>query len=368
MTMRTKPPFRADHVGSLLRPKELADARVKWHEGKLSAEALKELEDNAVRDVVALQEGVGLKAITDGEFRRDTWHLDFIYGFEGIVPDEETHGINLIKGEKLMTQKVVGRIGNNSGYMREHFAFLKSATKETAKFCIPAPALVFIRGGRAAIDKTAYPDLDEFWTDLIAAYANEVKALGDLGCTYLQFDDTSLAFLCDPDYRAKMKARGDDPDKLVERYASATSQAIANRPREMTVTCHMCRGNYKSTWMTQGGYEPVAEIMFANLDVDGYFMEFDDERSGGFEPLRFVPDDKLVVVGVITSKTAALEPKDVIKRRIDEAAKYVPLDRLCLSPQCGFSSTHHGNALTEDAERRKLAHVVEIAEEIWGSA
>jgi 5-methyltetrahydropteroyltriglutamate--homocysteine methyltransferase len=346
----------------------LAAARVKWHAGELSAEALKEIEDKAVRDVVALQESVGLKSVTDGEFRRDAWHLDFIYAFDGIEPDDQTHGISMILGEKLATQRVVGRIGKNSGYMRDHFEFLKSATRETAKFCIPAPALVYIRGGRAAIDEDAYPDLDEFWNDLVAAYAAEVKVLADIGCTYLQFDDTSLAFLCDPEYRAKMSARGDQPDKLVERYASATSQAIANRPAGMSVTCHMCRGNYKSTWMTQGGYEPVAEIMFANLDVDGYFMEFDDERSGGFEPLRFVPDDKLVVVGVITSKTPELEPKDAIKRRIDEAVKYVPLERLCLSPQCGFSSTHHGNVLTEDEERRKLAHVVEIAEEIWGSA
>jgi 5-methyltetrahydropteroyltriglutamate--homocysteine methyltransferase len=263
---------------------------------------------------------------------------------------------------------VKSKLGDNSGVMREHFTFLKGATRQTAKFCIPAPGMLYMRGGRKAVSEAAYPDLDKFWTDTISAYQREVAALEDAGCAYLQFDDTSFAYLCDPTFRDQVKARGDDPDKMVAQFAKATSGAIAKRSSRLLVTTHMCRGNFKSTWMMQGGYEPVAETMFANLDVDAYFMEFDSERAGGFEPLRFVPKDKIVVLGVITTKAAELEDKDFIKRRIDQAAKYVPLERLALSPQCGFASTHHGNLLTEDDQRRKLDLVVDIADEVWGSA
>ena len=368
MPQRTKPPFRADHVGSLLRPPELSAARDKWRQGELSAEALKEIEDKHIRDAVALQESAGIKAVTDGEFRRDYWHLDFIAAFDGIEINKETYGHAFSSGKTVPTFRTDGKFGNNNGYMREHFRYLNSITSETAKFCIPAPGMTYLRSGRSGVSEDAYPDLDEFWEDVIAAYANEVQALYDAGCRYLQFDDVSFAYLCDAEFRAGAVARGDDPDALVEIFATALSRAVANRPEDMTVTTHMCRGNFQSTWMAEGGYETVAEIMFEHLDVDGFFMEYDSERSGGFEPLRFVPDDKIVVAGLVTSKFPELEAKDEIIGRLEEAAKYVDMERLCLSPQCGFSSTHHGNNLTADDQSRKLALVVDIADQVWGTA
>ncbi len=368
MSARTKPPFRADHVGSLLRPQELGEARDKWRNADLSAEALKELEDKHVADVVALQESTGIKAITDGEFRRDYWHLDFIAAFEGIELNYETYGHAFSGGGTVPTFKTTGKIGNNTGYMREHFSYVNSLTKETAKFCIPAPGMTYLRSGRAGVSAEAYPDLEEFWNDLIAAYSNEVAALYDLGCRYLQFDDTSFAYLCDEDFRKGVYERGDDPDEMVATFGQAISRAVAGRPDDMMITTHMCRGNFQSTWMAQGGYEPVAEIMFENLDVDGYFMEYDSDRSGGFEPLRFTKPDQVIVAGIITSKFPELEPKDELKRRLDEAAQYVDMDRLCLSPQCGFSSTHHGNNLSVDEQKKKLELVVKTADDVWGSA
>jgi 5-methyltetrahydropteroyltriglutamate--homocysteine methyltransferase len=366
--MASRPlPSRADHVGSFLRPKPLAEAREQWRSGRLGADQLKQIEDEAIRGVVALQESAGLKAVTDGEFRRDYWHLDFLSGFDGVEISDETYGMKFSSGLAVGTPYVAAKVGGHSGFMREHFTFLKAATRHTAKFCIPAPGMLYMRGGRKAVNVAAYPDLAKFWDDVIAAYQREVAALEAAGCTYLQFDDTSFAYLCDATFREQVTARGDDPDKMVAQFAKATSGAIAKRSGRLLATTHMCRGNFKSTWMMQGGYEPVAEVMFANLDVDAYFMEFDSERAGGFEPLRFVPKDKVVVLGLITTKAPELEDKDFIKRRIDQAAKYVPLERLALSPQCGFASTHHGNLVTEDDQRRKLDLVVDIADDMWGS-
>jgi len=361
-------PSHADHVGSFLRPKAVAEAREKWRSGALPAQQLRAIEDEAIRGVVAMQEKAGLKAVTDGEFRRDYWHNDYMDGFEGLDIRDETYGMAFQGGISVGTPYVSKKLGDHDGSMHPHFSFLKSVAKQTAKFCIPAPGMVFMRGGRKAVSETAYPDLDKFWDDLIGAYQRDVAALEKLGCTYLQFDDTSMAYLCDAKFREQVKARGDDPDKMVERFAKATSQAIAKRSPNLLVTTHTCRGNFKSTWMMQGGYEPVAEIMFANLDLDAFFMEFDDERAGGFEPLRFFPKDKTLVLGLVTTKVGALENKDAIKRRIEEASKYVSLDRLALSPQCGFASTHHGNAVSEEDQRRKLDLVVELADEVWGSA
>jgi 5-methyltetrahydropteroyltriglutamate--homocysteine methyltransferase len=363
-----KPPFRADHVGSLLRPQELSDARQQWREGKLAATELKELEDSHIRDIISFQEDIGLKSITDGEFRRDYWHLDFIAGFEGVSLNDETYGHAFSGGGTVATFSITDKLGAHSGFMRDHFSFLKENTNQTAKFCIPGPGMTHLRSGHSGIDAKAYPNLETYWPDLTAAYAAEVNELGKIGCTYLQIDDVSFAYLCDEDFRSDVKARGDDPDELLVTYARALSAAVAGRPEGMTVTTHMCRGNFKSTFMTSGGYEAVAERMFDEMNVDGYFMEYDSDRAGGFEPLRFIPKDKMVVLGLITSKTPELESKDDIKRRIDEAAQFMDIDQMCLSPQCGFSSTHHGNNLTVDEQRKKLELVVEVATEVWGQS
>jgi len=363
-----KPPFRADHVGSLLRPNQLSDARKEWQEGKLSKDDLIDLENKHIIDVIKLQENIGLKAITDGEFRRDYWHLDFISGFEGIKLNEETYGHAFSGGGTVATFTIDGKVGNHSGDMRDHFSFLSANTGETAKFCIPGPGMTHLRSGRSAISMEAYPDLVHYWPDLIRAYSDEIKKLAELGCSYLQIDDVSFAYLCDKKFRGDIIARGDNPDELLIQYARALSDSIANRPKSMTVTTHMCRGNFKSTYMTSGGYEAVAERMFDELKVDGYFMEYDSDRAGGFEPLKYIPNDTKVVLGLITSKTPELENKDDIKRRIDEAANYIDMDQICLSPQCGFSSTHHGNNLTVEQQCRKLELVVEIANEVWGDS
>lgn len=361
-----KPPFRADHVGSLLRPNQLSDARKEWHEGKLSKDNLIDLENKHIIDAIKLQENIGLKAITDGEFRRDYWHLDFISGFEGINLNEETYGHAFSGGGTVATFTIDEKVGNHSGDMRDHFSFLSANTNETAKFCIPGPGMTHLRSGRSAISIKAYPDLELYWSDLIRAYSDEIKKLAELGCSYLQIDDVSFAYLCDEKFRDDIIARGDNPDELLIKYARALSDSIANRPKSMTVTTHMCRGNFKSTYMTSGGYEAVAERMFEELKVDAYFMEYDSDRAGGFEPLKYIPNDIKVVLGLITSKTPELENKDDIKRRIDEAANFIDMDQICLSPQCGFSSTHHGNNLTVEQQCRKLELVVEIANEVWG--
>ena len=371
MAATTRPPFRADHVGSLLRPAELLEARAAAKGGRIGPEALKTVEDRSIRDVVALQEAAGLQGITDGEFRRAFWHVDFLTGFDGI---EATGGQYAVAfkgehGEVAGTSSmlgVTGKVRRTRPVMVDHFAFLKSVTRRTPKFCIPAATYLHMRGGRKVVDRTTYPDMDEFWADVARAYQEEIADLAAAGCTYLQLDDVSFAFLCDEGIRDQVRRDGEDPDALPGLYARIINSLIAKRPAGMAVTVHTCRGNHRSMWMAEGGYEPVAEAAFSQLEVDGIFLEYDTERSGGFEPLRFVPKGRRVVLGLVSTKRAALESKDTLKRRIDEAAKFVDLEDLCLSPQCGFASTEAGNELTADDEKRKLAMIVEVAEEVWG--
>jgi 5-methyltetrahydropteroyltriglutamate--homocysteine methyltransferase len=375
MALRATPPFRADHVGSLLRPPELLQARANRASGTITAADLATIEDSAIRDVVRLQEDVGLQTVTDGEFRRASWHMDFIYRLRGIsrTTDEIQVHFHNAKGDldfSAAALKVDGKVGLNDGdapIFGEDFSFLKSvAATGKPKLTIPSPSMVHYRGGRAALDPAVYPDEDEFWNDLSAAYARQVKEIAALGCTYLQLDDTSLAYLNDPAQRAEVAAQGRDGEHLHERYIKQINAALVDRPDGLTITTHMCRGNYRSSWVAAGGYDFVAEALFSQLEVDGFFLEYDDARSGGFEPLRFVPPGKLVVLGLVTSKRPELESKDHLKRRIDEAAKYVPLEQLCLSAQCGFSSTVEGNNLTLDEETAKLRLIVETAAEVWG--
>jgi len=371
MVARSTPPFRADHVGSLLRPPELLTARAAHAAGTLSAEALRDVEDRAIREVVRLQEETGLQTVTDGEFRRASWHMDFIYRLRGISRSTETIKVHFRneQGELDFTSaalKVDGRIGLDEPIFGDDFAYLRSvATTATPKLTIPSPSMVHYRGGRAAIDPAVYPDENEFWADLSAAYARQVAGVASLGCTYLQLDDTSLAYLNDPAQRAQVAAQGRDAEHLHERYIAQINAALAGRPAGLTVTTHMCRGNFRSSWAAEGGYDFVAEALFGRLDVDGFFLEYDDARSGGFAPLRFVPPGKFVVLGLVTTKRPQLESKDQLKRRIEEAAKYVPLEQLCLSPQCGFSSTVEGNQLSVEEEIAKLRLVVETAAEVW---
>jgi 5-methyltetrahydropteroyltriglutamate--homocysteine methyltransferase len=366
VTQRNAPPFRADHVGSLLRPARLVEARAKARSGRIDAGAARAVEDECVREAVALQESLGLQAITDGEFRRDWWHLDFLIGFDGIELWNVRRSQSFSSGEQPAITRVTGKIRHSRGIFVDQFAFLKSITTRTAKATIPGPAMVHLRPGREAIDPAVYPDIDEFWADLCAAYRAEIAALAAAGCTYLQIDDVSFAYLCDEGMRRSMRQRGDDPNATLQLYTRLVNDVVRDRPRGMTIALHMCRGNFKSSWVAQGGYEPVAETVFSGMNVDGIFLEYDSDRAGGFEPLRFVPKDKIIVLGLVTTKTPGLESSSDLKRRIDEAAKYVPLDQLCLSPQCGFASSHHGNAVTVDDQRRKLDLVVRTANEIWG--
>jgi 5-methyltetrahydropteroyltriglutamate--homocysteine methyltransferase len=372
VTPRTVPPYRADHVGSLLRPRRLTRAREEHAAGRLPADELRAVEDEAIREVVRRQEEIGLQSATDGEFRRTTWHMDFIDSLGGIThADEEIlvefHNEAGTIEWRPAAMRVSSRVGLKEPIFADHFRFLQSCVATaTPKLTIPSPSMVHYRGGRAAIDESVYPDLDEFWSDLTAAYADEVRALGDMGCTYLQFDDTSLAYLNDPRQREFAARMGSDPEHLHEQYIRHINEALAGRPDGMTVTAHLCRGNFRSSWVAEGGYDYVAEALFNDLGVDGLFLEYDDARSGGFEPLRFVPKGKLVVLGLVTTKRGDLETKDELKRRIDDAARYVELDQLCLSPQCGFSSTVEGNALTADEQWAKLALIVETAREVWG--
>jgi len=359
-----KPPFRADQVGSLLRPAWLAEARRKWKAGALDAAALKDAEDRAIREAVAKQEAIGLQSVTDGEFRRDWWHLDFLSQLDGVTTRQNPGPKFGGTGEQPPIPMVTGKIGCSRPIMVDHFAFLKSATRRTAKMTIPSPSMLHLRGGRASISMDDYPDMDAFWSDVAAAYRKAIANFAAAGCSYLQLDDVAFAYLCDPKIRANCLRNGDDPAKLPRTYADAINQALEGRPAGMTITMHTCRGNFKSAWVAEGGYEPVAEAMFST-NLDAYFMEFDSARAGGFEPLRALPAGKKVVLGLVTTKVGELEPKDLLRRRIDEAAHYVPLENLCLSPQCGFSSTHHGNALSEDDQWRKLELVVEIANEVW---
>jgi 5-methyltetrahydropteroyltriglutamate--homocysteine methyltransferase len=341
-----RPPFRADHVGSLLRPAGLNPANLK----------------EKIREVVAKQEAIGLESITDGEFSRQWWHLDFLSQLDGVAisrnPGPKFGGTE----EQPPIPKVTGKLGYSKPVMVEDFAFLKSVTRKTAKFTIPSPSMLHLRAGRAGV---AYENMDEFWSDAAAAYRAAIAAFAEAGCTYLQLDDVSFAYLCDPKIRDACRRNGDDPAALPGVYAATIRRIVETKPAGMTITMHTCRGNFKSAWVAEGGYEPVAERMFSS-GVDGFFMEFDTERAGGFEPLRFVPKGKKVVLGLVSSKTGALEDKSFLKRQVAAAAKYVPLENLCLSPQCGFSSTHHGNRLTEAEQWRKLERVVETAKEIWG--
>jgi 5-methyltetrahydropteroyltriglutamate--homocysteine methyltransferase len=360
-----RPPFRADQVGSLLRPPELAEARARWRRGELAAAALREFEDRAIREAVAKQESIGLQSITDGEFRRDWWHLDFLAQLSGVTLRENPGPKFGDRHEQPPIATVTGKVGCERPIMTDDFAFLKSVVRRTPKMTIPSPAMLHLRGGRAAISRDAYPELESFWSDVAAAYRRAIGHLADAGCRYLQIDDVSFAYLCDPKIRDNCRKNGDDPDALPRSYAQAISAALRGRPKDMVVTMHTCRGNFNSAWVAEGGYEPVAEAMFST-EVDGFFMEFDNQRSGGFAPLRLLPKGKKAVLGLVTTKLGELEPKDLLKRRIDEASRYVPLESLCLSPQCGFSSTHHGNRLSQDDQWRKLECVVEVAREVWG--
>jgi 5-methyltetrahydropteroyltriglutamate--homocysteine methyltransferase len=376
MADEKKAPFRANHVGSLLRPAELLLARGKHAKGQLSAAELREVEDRSIRDAVKMQEDVGLQGITDGEFRRNLWHADFLGQFEGIkvveglLPESARHFQNPDADvQRSPTQFVVtGKLRHTYGIETENFKYLASVTNNTPKQCIPSPTLVHFRTGRAGVDQTAYPDMDQFFTDLARVYREEISELAAAGCSYLQIDDVNFAYLCDPKMREGAKKIGEDPEKLPSLYANLINECIKDRPANMTVCTHLCRGNFRSSWVAEGGYDPVAEVLFNGLAVDSYFLEFDTPRAGNFAPLRYLPKGKKLILGLVTSKSGALEKFDDLKRRIDEAANFVPLDQLGISPQCGFSSTVLGNKLTIQDQIAKLRLVVQVAEQVWGSA
>jgi 5-methyltetrahydropteroyltriglutamate--homocysteine methyltransferase len=367
----TQPPFRADHVGSLLRPQALLLAREAHKRGRIDAKELRTIENEAIRKVVAMQEDIGLQSVTDGEFRRSSWHMDFMYQLGGVQKIEQNITVHFHsdKGDIDFTPsglRVAGKMQLNHCIFGEHFDFLKSVVKRgTPKLTIPSPSMIHYRGGRASIDERTYPQMEEFWRDLSAVYAQEIAELGRRGCTYLQLDDTSLAYLNDPRQRDYVQSIGGDPNDQHRIYIRNINAALAAKPLSMRITTHLCRGNFRSAWAASGGYEHVADALFNELNVDGFFLEYDDERSGGFEPLRFVPSGKFVVLGLVTTKRGELEHKDALKRRIDEASKYIPLEQLCLSPQCGFSSTEEGNSLSIDQQIAKLRLIVETAREVW---
>jgi len=371
MSLRSTPPFRADHVGSFLRPAALLDARERHHNGAIDRAQLRAVEDAAIRDIVRFQEDLGLQGITDGEFRRTYFHIDFLEQLAGV---ETKGGIAVSFHSKAgnvdfapPVMKVAAPVRHVKPIQVDDFKFLQSVTRKMPKVTIPSPTMLHFRGGREAISRDAYPDLELFFADVAAAYRAEINALADAGCRYLQLDDTNLAYLCDEKMREGARQRGDDPNELPRRYARLINAAISGRPAGMTICVHLCRGNFKSAWVAEGGYEPVAEVLFNELQVDGYFLEYDDARSGDFAPLRFVPKGKVVVLGLVTTKLDTLESKDALKHKIDEAAKRVPLDQLCLSPQCGFSSTVHGNEIAREAQAAKVRLVVETAREVWGA-
>lgn len=367
---KVNPPFRADHVGSLLRPRGLLDARQRFQQGEISRAELRAVEDDAIRDVIRKEEAVGLQSITDGEFRRTYFHVDFLERLQGV---SSSGGINVqFRSQAGVVDfapprlTVTGKLRHVEDIQRADFEFLKSVTQRTPKVTIPSPTMVHFRGGRAAIDIESYPDLHEFFEDLAQCYRDEIASLYDAGSRYIQLDDTNLAYLCDPVMRQGARDRGDDPDELPRAYAELINEVIDGRPEDLRIAIHLCRGNFRSAWVAEGGYEPVAEVLFNELHVDAYFLEYDDERSGDFAPLRFVPPNKTVVLGLVTTKVERLETSDELKRRVDEAARYVPMSQLCLSPQCGFSSTVHGNNIAEDTQWAKLERVVSTAREIWG--
>jgi 5-methyltetrahydropteroyltriglutamate--homocysteine methyltransferase len=370
---RTQPPFRADHVGSLLRPPELLRAREEFQQGAIDAEQLRSVEDQAIREAVRMQRDVGLQSATDGEFRRSSWHMDFIYQLGGIerAPGDITVRFRNEQGEIEFTPAAIHvgeRVHLDHPIFAGDFQFLESvaAAGITPKLTSPSPSMVHYRGGRASIDPAVYPDVEQFWADLTAAYRQQLRSIAELGCRYYQFDDTSLAYLNDPRQREQIAQLGEDAEHLHETYIRHLNEVLADRPEGITVTTHMCRGNFRSSWVAEGGYDFVAEALFGELQVDGFFLEYDDARSGGFEPLRFVPNDKLVVLGLVTTKRGELESKDELKRRIEEASKYVAIEQLCLSPQCGFSSTVEGNTVTYEQEAAKLGLIVDTAAEVWG--
>jgi 5-methyltetrahydropteroyltriglutamate--homocysteine methyltransferase len=375
MSARDKPPFRADHVGSLLRPPALMRARARFKAGEIDGDALREVEDEAILGVIELQREAGLRSVTDGEFRRTSWHMDFIYSLGGIeqVQGESIHvSFRSDEGEydySPPAMRVADTVTLPRTIFAEAFTFLRDNAHpdQTPKLTIPSPSMVHYRGGNSSIDESVYPELDRFWDDLTGAYAAQIAGAYELGCRYLQLDDTSLAYINDPAQRAHIEQIGGDPDHLHEQYIANINRVLADKPDDLVVTTHLCRGNNQSMWAAEGGYDFVAEALFGDLDVNGYFLEFDDERSGTFEPLRFVPAGKQVVLGLVTTKRPELESKDLLKRRIEEASQYVDPDQLCLSPQCGFSSTEEGNKLTIDEERAKLELLVEVADEVWGT-
>jgi 5-methyltetrahydropteroyltriglutamate--homocysteine methyltransferase len=372
MAARARPPFRADHVGSLLRPPRLLQARVDHAAGRIDEAELRALEDDAIREVVRMQEDVGLQSATDGELRRASWHMDFIYQLDGITTEAGHIAVKFFneRGEIEFTPAALhvgGKLGVSKTIFGDAFAFLQeTVTSAVPKLTIPSPSMVHYRGGKASIDARVYPAMDEFWADLTAAYREEVRRLGELGCTYLQFDDTSLAYMNDPQQREYVASIGGDPERQHVEYIHHINEALAERPKGMSVTTHMCRGNFRSSWAAEGSYDFVAEALFNELDVDGYFMEWDDERSGGFEPLRLVPKGKQVVLGLVTTKRGELEEREHLLRRIEEASRFVDVDQLCLSPQCGFSSTFEGNELTYEQQVAKLRLIVDVARAVWG--
>jgi len=373
MADQKKPPFRADHVGSLLRPPKLLQAREKKQKGEISDAELRQVEDRCIRDVVKMQEEIGLEGITDGEYRRTLWHADFLKRIEGVVVKEgllPDAGRDFQGGKGIQRSptrfETEGRLKRVRGIETENFKFLKSVTKRTAKLCIPSPSLLHFRGGRGAVDGQAYPDMENFFADLARVYREEINELVSLGCTYLQIDDVNFAYLCDPKMRENARKIGEDSDKLPVTYAKLINECIKDRSVAMTVCTHLCRGNFASAWVAEGGYDPVAEVLFNELKVDGYFLEFDSPRAGNFAPLRYLPQGKRLTLGLVTTKTGELERADDLKRRIDEASKYVPLDQLGISPQCGFSSTVLGNKLTAEDQVAKLELVVQVAREVWG--
>ncbi len=367
--MTAKPPFRADHVGSLLRPATLKDARAQRAAGKIDMAALKAVEDREIERIIAKQAEIGLKSCTDGEFRRSWWHLDFLWGLDGVEKLDLGEGVTFA-GMKTRAEgvQITGKIGFTSHPHIEHFKYLAARTKQTAKVTIPAPSALYGRPTTIPINRSIYPTNVKMFADLGQAYRKAVRAFADAGCRYLQLDEVFIAMLCDDKYRQQMRDRGDDPDELGVLYSNLINTAMSDIPADMTITMHLCRGNYRSTWQGQGGYEKVQEILFNRINVHGYFMEYDSERAGGFEPLKLLPKNKRAVLGIVTTKTGQLEAKDAIKRRIEEAAKFAPLEQLCLSGQCGFASTEEGNSLAEDEQWAKLRMIVDVAKEVWGDA
>jgi len=366
--MHPNAPFRADHVGSLLRPKYLLEARAQRAKGQLDAAGLRAVEDRAIAEVIRLQEDAGLQSITDGEFRRTYFHIDFLEQLAGVKTDLPVTIRRPDGTEELAppVMRVIDRVRHAKDIQLADFQFLRAHTKRTSKVTIPSPTMLHFRGGRAGISKEHYPDLEQFYQDVADAYAQELRSLAAAGCNYVQMDDTNLAYLCDEKMREAARQRGDDPNELPHRYAGFINRVVAQKPADMTLAVHLCRGNFKSTWAAQGGYEPVAEALLSEMHVDAYFLEYDDNRSGDFRPLRFLPKGKKVVLGLVTTKRGEPERKDDLKRRIDEAAQYAPLEQLALSPQCGFSSTVEGNAITVEEQTAKLRLVVETAREVWG--